>query len=92
MGRELLFTANRAGCLFPGKPLVEATGSLYNFSTQAGLLGIHKEEAYKKAVAGLINKVVSFSGTGMEKGRANASSSCTRAVAARQIRSFCGTW
>ena len=67
MGRELLFTANRAGCLFPGKPLVEATGSLYNFSTQAGLLGIHKEEAYKKAVAGLINKVVSFSGTGMEK-------------------------
>ena len=25
------FFANQAGCIFPGKPLVEATGSLYNF-------------------------------------------------------------
>ena len=33
IGRELIFFANQAGCIFPGKPLVEATGSLYNFGS-----------------------------------------------------------
>lgn len=32
MARRLIFTANRAGCAFPGKPLVEGTGSLRNLS------------------------------------------------------------
>ena len=28
LARRLVFSANMAGCTFPGKPLVEATGSL----------------------------------------------------------------
>ena len=32
--RRTIFYANMAGCMFPGKPLSEATGSLKNFSTR----------------------------------------------------------
>ncbi len=32
--RKTIFYANMAGCMFPGKPLSEATGSLRNFSTR----------------------------------------------------------
>lgn len=34
-GRSLVFTANMAGCTFPGRPLVEGTGSLENFKVLA---------------------------------------------------------
>ncbi|NLB32413.1 MAG: NAD(P)H-dependent oxidoreductase [Tissierellia bacterium] len=34
VARQTIFYANMAGCMFPGKPLSEATGSLRNFSTQ----------------------------------------------------------
>ena len=33
--RELVLAASLAGCAFPGRPLVEATGSLRNFTVQA---------------------------------------------------------
>ena len=32
--RRTIFYANMAGCLFPGRPLLEATGSLSNFNTR----------------------------------------------------------
>ena len=32
--RKTIFYANMAGCMFPGKPLSEATGSLRNFKTR----------------------------------------------------------
>lgn len=44
--RELVLAANRAGCLLPGRPLVEATGSLYNQHIQARNLGLSWEETY----------------------------------------------
>lgn len=34
IARQTIFYANMAGCMFPGKPLSEATGSLRNFRTQ----------------------------------------------------------
>ena len=34
-GRDLVLSASQAGCVFPGRPLVEATGSLRNFTVQA---------------------------------------------------------
>lgn len=34
IARQTIFYANMAGCMFPGKPLSEATGSLKNFNTQ----------------------------------------------------------
>lgn len=60
IGRELIFIANQAGCAFPGKPLVEATGSLYNFNTQARLLGANALQAYRESAACLVGKTISF--------------------------------
>ena len=70
IGRELIFFANQAGCIFPGKPLVEATGSLYNFNTQAKIQGLSNEEAYAVSAGHLVNKLLSFvrpSGSGKVK-------------------------
>lgn len=60
IGRELIFLANQAGCAFPGKPLVEATGSLYNFNTQAAVQGVSNIQAYKNSAARLAEKVCTF--------------------------------
>jgi multimeric flavodoxin WrbA len=35
--RRTIFYANMAGCLFPGKPLSEATGALRNFNTRRSI-------------------------------------------------------
>lgn len=60
IGREMIFMANRAGCAFPGKPLVEATGSLYNFTTQARVKGVDNLTAYEESVCSLVEKLRSF--------------------------------
>lgn len=60
IGRELIFLANQAGCTFPGKPLVEATGSLYNFNTQAAVQGVTNWQAYTASAARLVRKVCAF--------------------------------
>lgn len=60
MGRRLVFAADMAGCAFPGKPLVEATGSLANFAVSAKLWQISREQAYAKSCRLLIEKVASF--------------------------------
>ena len=70
IGRELIFFANQAGCVFPGKPLVEATGSLYNFNTQAQIQGLSNEEAYAVSAGRLVSKLLAFTrpdGTGKTK-------------------------
>ncbi len=38
MSRNIIFHANQLGCRFPGRPLVEATGSLNNFSKIAKVI------------------------------------------------------
>ena len=60
LGRRLVFAADMAGCTFPGKPLVEATGSLANFAVSAKLWQTSLEEAYAKSCRLLIEKVASF--------------------------------
>lgn len=60
IGRELIFLANQAGCAFPGKPLVEATGSLYNFNTQAKIQGLTNLQAYQASAVRLVQKVCAF--------------------------------
>ncbi|MBQ5754896.1 MAG: NAD(P)H-dependent oxidoreductase [Oscillospiraceae bacterium] len=62
MGRELVFTANMAGCAFLGRPLVEATGSLENFRVQAGLLGTDLQGAYLACVKELAQRLMEFEG------------------------------
>ena len=53
----MLFIANRAGCIFPGTPLVEGTGSLYNFTVRARIRKVSKKEAYILAVCDLVEKL-----------------------------------
>lgn len=60
VARELLFAANRCGCAFPGKPLVEGTGSLYNFTVQAGNQGVDLLGAYKAAAAALVERMLAY--------------------------------
>ena len=60
VGRELVLSASRAGCAFPGRPLVEATGDLRNFIVQAKNAGCSSEEAYRLAAADLTDRVLGF--------------------------------
>lgn len=59
--QALALSANLAGCLFPGKPLVEGTGSLYNQHIMANRLGCTLEEAYFAAAQSLVQRLASFS-------------------------------
>ena len=59
--RELVLAASLAGCTFPGRPLVEATGSLRNFTVQAKNANCSLPEAYRLAVVDLAQRVLSFS-------------------------------
>ncbi|WP_302370692.1 flavodoxin family protein [Acidaminococcus massiliensis] len=68
-GREMIFLANRSGCSFPGAPLVEATGSLYNFNIQAKLQGVDNLEAYENAVERLVRQLLAFQGAPVPEGR-----------------------
>ena len=60
LGRDLVLSANGAGCIFPGRSLVEATGSLRNFAVQAKNAGCTVEEAYQLAVDDLISRILDF--------------------------------
>lgn len=57
---ELVFTANRAGCSFVGKPLVEGTGTLQNFTITAMNMGTDCETAYKKSAKQLVDSLFEF--------------------------------
>ena len=46
LARRLAFSANAAGCTFPGKPLVEATGDLGNFHVLSGVRGVEPMTVY----------------------------------------------
>ena len=58
--QALVMAANLAGCAFPGKPLVEGTGSLYNQHILAAQLGLSWEETYCRRVRELAQRVLAF--------------------------------
>ena len=60
-GRDLVLAASLAGCTFPGRCLVEVTGSLRNFIVQAKNAGCSPEEACRLAAADLTERVLKFS-------------------------------
>ncbi len=60
VARRLVFSANQAGCTFLGKPLVEATGSLYNFNIVGKVLGMDNLEAYMEMTRQLIARLMTF--------------------------------
>jgi multimeric flavodoxin WrbA len=57
---QLALAANTAGCLFLGKPLAEATGSLANWHVQAKRRNADPQEAYRQAARELAERLVSF--------------------------------
>ncbi len=60
IGRDLVFTANSCGCLFPGRPFVEGTGSLKNFNIQAKVNHIDNLTAYFQETRRLVQRIVNF--------------------------------
>lgn len=63
VARELVFTANCAGCTFVGRPLVEGTGSLANFAIVAQNMETDHFTAYQKSAALLVEEILSFEHT-----------------------------
>ncbi|MBQ0078785.1 MAG: NAD(P)H-dependent oxidoreductase [Eubacterium sp.] len=59
-GRDLVFTANRAGCTFPGKPLVEGTKTLKNYYIQAKNLDTDNFKAYMNAGRTLVENIMTY--------------------------------
>lgn len=60
LARRLAFSANSAGCTFPGKPLVEATGSLGNFHVLSEVRGIEPVEVYRQQTEILVRRLLAF--------------------------------
>ena len=60
IARDFVFTANQSGCTFPGRPLVEGTGSLQNFNIQAMNLETDNMGAYLTAARELADTVMEF--------------------------------
>lgn len=60
LGRRIAFAANGCGCLFPGKPLVEAGPGLHNFTVRSGLWNCSLEEAYRISCRQLVEKLLDF--------------------------------
>ena len=60
-GRSLVFTANRAGCTFPGRPLVEGTRTLKNYNIQARNLNTDNMGAYMAAGRQLVENILGYS-------------------------------
>ena len=58
LARRLAFSANAAGCTFPGKPLVEATGNLNNFHVLSGVRGVDPMTVYVQQVEELVRKIL----------------------------------
>ena len=61
VGREVVLAASLAGCTFPGRPLVEGTGSLRNMTVQARLAKCSLEDAYQRAASDLVARILDFS-------------------------------
>lgn len=59
-GRSMVFTTNRAGCTFPGRPLVEGTRTLHNYDIQAKNLHMDNLQAYMEAGRQLVENVVQY--------------------------------
>ena len=63
----LVLAANLSGCSFPGKPLVEATGSLDNWNVQSLRRGVSLLGAYRQAARELVQRLMTFSPQRKEK-------------------------
>lgn len=58
--QSICLAANLTGCLFPGKPLVEGTGSLHNHRVSAERMNCSPEEAYFRQARALADRLAEF--------------------------------
>lgn len=65
--QELALAANMAGCMFPGKPLVEGTGSLYNQHILAQRMDLTWEETYFTRARQLVERLLAFNAPRFER-------------------------
>lgn len=59
-GRNMVLAANKAGCTFPGKPLVEGTRTLKNYNIQAQNLHTDNIGAYMNAGKTLVKNIMEY--------------------------------
>ena len=76
----MLRSCNLAGCAFVGRPLVEGTGDLRNFTVQARNAGCSLEAAYHLAAADLVERVLAFSRPRLERPKLLALHASSRAT------------
>ena len=60
LAQDVTLAANCAGCTFPGKPLLEGTGSLYNQHILAAREGMSWEETYLHRARVLCQRLLDF--------------------------------
>lgn len=58
--QQIILYANMCGCSFPGRPLVEATGSLKNFNTLKKAHHLEVEELFIMSSKELIDRVITY--------------------------------
>lgn len=69
LAQELTLAASLAGCTFPGKPLVEGTGSLYNQHILAEQYHLGLRETYFHRAAELVKRLEAFAPPKFERPR-----------------------
>ena len=67
VSRHMVFSANRAGCAFIGRPLVEGTRTLQNFNIIAANLQTDNREAFRMSVRELVERLVTFDPPAVKK-------------------------
>lgn len=60
VARGLMFTANQAGCSFPGRAMVEGTKDLLNYNIQAMNLETDNLTAYHISAAEMVKRVMAY--------------------------------
>ncbi len=60
LAQDIVLAANLAGCLFPGKPLVEGTKTLYNHHILAAQNHISWQEMYFRRAKELVDRLAVF--------------------------------
>lgn len=60
IARKTILYANMAGCMFPGRPLSEATGSLKNLNTRKKMTDLSLEEVCFQESKSVVDKLVEF--------------------------------
>lgn len=60
MAHMVALATNGAGCCFPGKPLVEGTGSLHNLDVQSKRMHLPNSEVYRQNARALVQRLLEF--------------------------------